>query len=137
MSVYIDSLCSNGWIYGPNCHLFADTKTELLEFAKSIGLKKRWKQTSRKGIEHFDLTVSKRQVALDNGAIELSRQQTVEKFNEIVKKQKYLQDIWKEISDPNNHDHDFAVKSIMDAEDERILDIVDTETKNTAIKFSI
>ena len=49
------------------CHLFADSKEELLEFGKKIGLKAEWFQGN-----HFDLTPKKRELAIQNGAVEMS-----------------------------------------------------------------
>ncbi len=46
MSVYYDYLG----------HMIADTEEELHAFAASIGLRREWYQTKRKGREHYDLT---------------------------------------------------------------------------------
>lgn len=44
-------------------HMFADTDAELMEFARRIGLKPEWKHR-----EHFDISESKRDMALEFGA---------------------------------------------------------------------
>jgi len=71
--VYVDPLVKNGWKYGPNCHLFADSQEELVSFAVKIGLNPVWIQKSNLGLIHFDLTASKRKRAVTAGAKELSK----------------------------------------------------------------
>jgi len=70
--VYVDWLMNHGWrLYSKvvkSCHLYADSKKELIAFAKELGLKKRWIQRSRKGVLHYDLTESKRDQAIRLGA---------------------------------------------------------------------
>ncbi len=79
MSVYVDPLIPDmGWGLGPSCHLFADTRDELHEFAGRLGLLRRWFQD--KSLPHYDLTAGKRMLALYMGAIELDRRQAVEKW---------------------------------------------------------
>lgn len=51
------------------CHLMTDGDLEELhQFAESIGLKRSWFQ--RSSVPHYDLTPSKRLLAIKNGAIE-------------------------------------------------------------------
>lgn len=69
MSVYVDVLRDWGWRLGPSCHLIADSNEELHAFAARIGLRRSWFQTTRD--PHYDLTVSKRALAVELGAIEL------------------------------------------------------------------
>lgn len=84
MAVYVDSLfvgaatdaqarrvgAKNGdrW-----CHLMADSLEELHEFARKIGLKRRWFQG-----DHYDLTPCRRIVAVRLGAQEVSSRKLVE-----------------------------------------------------------
>jgi hypothetical protein len=73
MSVYVDKLRDWGWRLGPSCHLISDCppgdNEELHAFAARLGLRRSWFQT---GIEpHYDLTASKRALAVRLGAIEL------------------------------------------------------------------
>jgi len=75
--IYVDSLINWGWRLGKSCHLIADSEEELVEFAVKIGLKPEWIQ--RKGATHFDLTQSKRKLAVKNGAQELGWKQFGEK----------------------------------------------------------
>jgi hypothetical protein len=81
MSVYVDDLRHTEknahWQYVSSCHLWADTESELDEFAKRIGMNPIWKQKDRliaSGIHfvHFDLTVGKRRQAVAYGAVERS-----------------------------------------------------------------
>jgi hypothetical protein len=81
MAVYIDSLMNWGWRYGASCHLIADSVEELIEFAISIGMKEKWFQDKR--IPHFDLTKSRREVAVKLGAIELNRKDYVNKLRQL------------------------------------------------------
>ena len=81
--VYVDPLCNHGWRLGPSCHLFADTVDELHDFARRIGMRRSWFQGGR--LPHYDLTASRRARAVECGAIELSRQEAVEKWREIRK----------------------------------------------------
>ncbi len=76
MSVYVDELknivpldaktrrVSTRW-----CHLFSDDVDELHEFARSIGMKRAWFQISNAGVPHYDLTASRRQEAIHQGAV--------------------------------------------------------------------
>ena len=58
MAVYVDNLCNWGWHRGPSCHMIADSVSELIEFAISIGLRPEWYQP--KSSPHFDLTEASR-----------------------------------------------------------------------------
>mgnify|MGYP000968235576 CR=1 FL=1 len=78
MAVYVDKLRNWGWKLGPSCHLITDgSNEELHTFAESIGLKRDWFQKSISG-PHYDLTASKRIMAINKGAIELSDKEFVE-----------------------------------------------------------
>jgi len=52
------------------CHMWADTRAELLAMSKKIGLKESWMQHVGKKSEHFDLTPGRRAAAVKAGAIE-------------------------------------------------------------------
>lgn len=84
MSVYVDDLfntkSSRRWPYSRACHLFADSQHELMAFALSIGLQRRWLQGGT--LKHFDLTAGKRMQALTRGAIPLSRRSVVERIKD-------------------------------------------------------
>lgn len=91
MSVYIDSIknyppeafkdkrvrnISTQW-----CHMIADTKIELIEMARQIGMKEKWVQDTDPN--HFDLTPTRRESAIKNGAISLNRKEFILKLREI------------------------------------------------------
>lgn len=54
-----------------SCHLVSDESLdELHAFAEQLGLKRQWFQDKR--IPHYDLTPSKRRLAIQNGATEVT-----------------------------------------------------------------
>lgn len=56
-----------------SCHLTADTRQELDEFAQKIGLKRAWIQFDRGDlVPHYDLTPNKRAQALRAGAVDVT-----------------------------------------------------------------
>lgn len=77
MSVYVDDSVDYG--YGAVkevpyarqwCHLYADSLEELHEFASRIGMKQEWFQgLPDHKFPHYDLTKSRRTLAIRNGAI--------------------------------------------------------------------
>lgn len=71
MAVYVDNFKAS---YGrmKMCHMIADTQTELLEMADKIGVKRKWIQEMDKPREHFDICLSKREKAVEFGAIEIN-----------------------------------------------------------------
>lgn len=81
MPVYVDTLVDYGWRLGKSCHLIADTLPELHTLAQGIGLKRAWFQP--KSFPHYDLTESRRVLAIKQGAIELPRAQFVAKMREL------------------------------------------------------
>lgn len=52
------------------CHMIADTSEELLSMADKIGVQRRWIQKAGTKLEHFDISISKRKIAIELGAIE-------------------------------------------------------------------
>lgn len=74
MTVYVDQFFSTTpskkWRHYKACHMWADSLEELLLMAAKIGLDKRWIQ--RKSIIHFDLSESKRELAVAYGAKEVT-----------------------------------------------------------------
>ncbi len=73
MTVYVD----NAFVYGDwgkwsgGGHLQADTPSELHEMAARLGLQRSWFQSrsERPELDHYDLTRSKRTLALKLGAV--------------------------------------------------------------------
>jgi glucan phosphoethanolaminetransferase (alkaline phosphatase superfamily) len=49
-------------------HMAADTHDELIAMAKKIGVNTRWIQDEGEGGEHFDVSMSKREAAIQAGA---------------------------------------------------------------------
>ena len=80
MTVYVDPLVNNGWVlYGKlvhSCHMWADMPEELHALAARIGLKREWAQ-EKGSVLHYDLTPSKREAALKEGAVALSLRDAV------------------------------------------------------------
>jgi len=70
--IYVDNMSpcatSQKWPYQESCHLFADDTEELKVFARSIGLYDSWIQKAT-GFIHYDLTGSKRGLAIRCGAV--------------------------------------------------------------------
>jgi hypothetical protein len=74
--VWVDELRDYGWRLGPSCHLLADTEEELHAFAASIGLKRGWFQEHPR-LWHYDLTASRRRMAVARGAEQMSIRDSV------------------------------------------------------------
>lgn len=72
MTVYVDEL--QRWptrikCFQPgSCHMTADTEEELHEFATRLGLRRAWFQ-AKSSAPHYDLTIRKREQALNLGAV--------------------------------------------------------------------
>jgi hypothetical protein len=69
-AVYVDEAI---WPYGRMvmCHMFADHVEDLHEMAARIGIARRWFQ-DKPGFPHYDICKSKRQAAVEKGAVEVS-----------------------------------------------------------------
>lgn len=87
MSVYVDTLqtynknlvAKDAQKHGTKwCHLMTDSDDleELHKFAKLIGLKKSWFQ-NHKTSPHYDLIPSKKELAISNGALPVSKLEIV------------------------------------------------------------
>lgn len=74
MTVYIDDA---NIPYGRMimCHMIATTDDELHKMAEHIGIKRKWFQDH--GDHHYDICQSKKQRALNAGAIEISKRDLV------------------------------------------------------------
>jgi hypothetical protein len=74
VSVYVDNMRAS---YGRMvmCHMIADSTDELLAMADAIGVQRKWLQKPGTHWEHFDICLSKRNIALGRGAIELTTRQ--------------------------------------------------------------
>lgn len=71
--IYVDQypewICGKDTKWYKGGHLFGTDLDELHKFAKSIGLRREWYQG--KGFPHYDLTASKRALAIQGGATHL------------------------------------------------------------------
>ena len=74
MSVYVDDMRVP---FGRMvmCHMTADTTEELLAMADRIGVARRWLQHPGTPKEHFDIALSKRALAVQYGAVEVTWRQ--------------------------------------------------------------
>ncbi len=74
MTVFVDDMrASFGTMY--LCHMIADTGDELRAMAELVGLRAKWIQHAGTPHEHFDIAISKRRLALKNGAVEITWRQ--------------------------------------------------------------
>jgi hypothetical protein len=75
MAVYVDDMYKNEiGKFGrmKMSHLIADTQEELLAMVDKIGVQRRWIQDKGTWQEHFDIGMSKRELAIKHGALEIS-----------------------------------------------------------------
>lgn len=97
MTIYVDEAGIQAEVFNPDsgrthnsrwCHLFSDRidTAELHEFASRIGLKRSWfqpgKQLGRPSEpnpvhDHYDVTISKRKVAISVGAVSVNMEEAV------------------------------------------------------------
>lgn len=77
MTVYVDDM----YLYPMGqfgnmkmSHMVADTEEELLAMADRIGVRRKWIQHQKmgKGWVHFDIAISKRALAVQYGAVEIT-----------------------------------------------------------------
>lgn len=59
------------------CHMFAERLEDLHAMADRIGVARRWFQ-NRPGFPHYDISKSKRRLAVQFGALEVDRQQFIQ-----------------------------------------------------------
>ncbi|WP_421907240.1 DUF4031 domain-containing protein [Mameliella sp.] len=75
MTVYVDDMHSTplGQLGRMKmCHMIADSTDELLAMADKIGVARRWIQKRGTANEHFDIASSKRALAVQHGAVEIT-----------------------------------------------------------------
>lgn len=72
--VYVDSFNApfRGMIM---CHMMADTTEELLGMVDKIGVQRKWIQDKGTSREHFDISLTKKKLALQHGAKEVGRKE--------------------------------------------------------------
>lgn len=78
MTVYVDDMQAS---FGRMvmCHMIADTRAELDAMADRIGVARKWRQKSGKRGEHYDISQSKRALAVKHGAAEITWRECAEK----------------------------------------------------------
>lgn len=69
MTVYVDNMRAP---YGRMimCHMISDSEAEMHEMADKIGVARKWYQG-----DHYDIALSKRALAVKNGAVVVTRRQ--------------------------------------------------------------
>ena len=75
MTIYVDDAfipARVGRLSARWCHLTADTKTELHDFAQQIGLRRAWFQDKPGGRWHYDVNESFRAKAVMRGAVPIA-----------------------------------------------------------------
>lgn len=75
MSVYVDDMRAR---FGRMilCHMMADTPEELHAMADTIGVQRKWVQhDDRPADRHYDISITKRRLAVAAGAIEIPRRE--------------------------------------------------------------
>lgn len=81
MSVYVDPpfhRYRRGHRTYHMCHMMADTLEELFDMVNRIGVDPKWFQEGR--YPHFDICKSKRELAIQNGAIPVSSKELIKRF---------------------------------------------------------
>jgi hypothetical protein len=63
--------------YGKWSHMFADTEAELVAFGRKIGMRPQWLQKRGTSDAHFDLVPTKRRLAVQLGAREITQLEAV------------------------------------------------------------
>lgn len=74
MTVYVDDMRAK---FGRMvlCHMLADTDDELHAMAARIGVARRWWQAPPRHSSHYDIALSKRSLAVQAGAVEITLRQ--------------------------------------------------------------
>jgi hypothetical protein len=73
--VYVDDMKAP---YGSMimCHMIADSDDELHRFARHIGVARRWHQCPPRHTSHYDIAMTKRDLAVAAGAVQITWRQT-------------------------------------------------------------
>ena len=86
MSVYVDDM---NWSFKSFIlsHMYADTVEELHEMAKRLGLKREWFQNKRKKLPHYDISLSKKRLAIGLGTVPVKYPNHMRKFIKLKKEE--------------------------------------------------
>lgn len=71
MTTYVDDMRAPFGRY-VMCHMLADSDEELLAMADRIGVQRKWHQHPGTAKSHFDIALSKRALAVQHGAVEIT-----------------------------------------------------------------
>lgn len=71
MTVYVDTMRA-GFGRMVMSHMIADSTSELLAMADKIGVARKWIQKAGTPHEHFDICQSKKKLAVQHGAVEIT-----------------------------------------------------------------
>ena len=106
MTVYVDDMKA---VHTPKhvprryvmCHMIADTDEELHAMVAKIGVARKWFQG-----DHYDITLAKRALAVQNGAVEITWRQCglmmgVKRRTGILPLPDNIEEIWKRVHDKN------------------------------------
>ena len=94
MSVYVDDMRApfRGMLMS---HMFADSDAELNVFAQKLGLKLAWKHR-----DHFDISQSKRELAIEMGAKQINQHE----MGKMVGERRYGKNLFGDVSKENHSD---------------------------------
>ena len=79
MSVYVDEMRAP-YRNMTMCHMTADSREELLAMADKIGVQRKWIQAAGTRREHFDICLSRRQLAVQAGAVEVTTREMCKRY---------------------------------------------------------
>lgn len=74
------------------CHMMADTHDELVAMADHIGVARKWLQHPGEWCEHFDVCKSKRALAVEAGAHEVTSRTLVRAARALAEHRKQMQE---------------------------------------------
>lgn len=74
MTVYVDDM-NISYRRMIMCHMIADTTEELLEMVDIIGVQRKWIQHPCTPKEHFDICLTKKKLAIEAGAVEITKRE--------------------------------------------------------------
>jgi len=111
------------------CHMIADSTEELLEMADKIGVKRKWIQWAGTPKEHFDICLSKRAMAVLQGAEEISQRELGMKIGYRIK--------LKEASNSVYFDHDLKISSVKPSVVVGSLGLPVSRTRSPAGRFNV
>lgn len=86
MAVYIDDMEA---AFGRMvmCHMVADSREELDAMADKIGVQRKWIQKAGTYLEHYDVCLAKRKLAIKHGAVEITWNQLGHRLLRLRKKE--------------------------------------------------